>query len=682
MKKTLIIILHLYGFIVYGQNTSTIIQLDVCMGETITLAPENILSITWDNGSTEHSIVEQITSNTTFSALVVKKENNLAENGDFELGNSLFSSSYSYWPGSNLLFEGMYHVSDNPRTSHSGLVACTDHTTGSGNMAIYNGASSANVEVWSQTIDVEQNTEYALSAWIQKINGQIPGNPAMLQFKINGVLIGDIFRTSEIACEWGNFYEIWDSETNTQATISIVNQNTALSGNDFAIDDISFSEISSIRYIYEITAIPLPEINIGNDTLVCGNYTIDAGVDFDSYLWNNNSTNQTLEVSTTGIYSVEVSKNNCTSSDEIEITVSNPFILNLGNDTTICENTTISIYLESADSYLWNDGTSNSAFSTSEAGIYSVTLTRGACSSSDTIEIFVQPLPIIDFGQTSITKCEVDSVEINCGYSNAHYLWNTGDTTQTIKIKNEGTYFITVTDNNCEEFGTIQVINNPSTYPSISIGVSSTQICEGESINIYISDSSNLGLNPNIILLKNGSTFPFTNNSSIENIANNDIFRLIATSTLECSISDTVSSYTKITVIETPVPQTNINNQRICEYETPATFTALGSNIKWYQVDDTTTTPIHTGANYTPTINTPGNYKFYATQTQYLCQSSTAEVNFNVYQKPESIIIDDNKGCEFSSHTLKIHLQILEEILFGLILQMKYLKTQMKLILN
>lgn len=77
----------------------------------------------------------------------------------------------------------------------------------------------------------------------------------------------------------------------------------------------------------EVEAYPLPDVFLGADTIVCygSSVILDAGVQ-DSYLWNDNSTTQTLtpDLSAVGIYNYSVSVSNqyaCASQDDINIEV-------------------------------------------------------------------------------------------------------------------------------------------------------------------------------------------------------------------------------------------------------------------------------------------------------------------------------------------------------------------------
>ena len=137
--------------------------------------------------------------------------------------------------------EGTYAVVNDAHTVHPNFFCNEDHTSGSGKFMAVNGAGVANVKVWYLTLtNVQPDVRYEFSTWITSLHET---NPAILQFSINGELMGDPFQAYPYTCDWYQFFHIWDADTNHQATISIVNQNTILSGNDFALDDISFATV-------------------------------------------------------------------------------------------------------------------------------------------------------------------------------------------------------------------------------------------------------------------------------------------------------------------------------------------------------------------------------------------------------------------------------------------------------
>ncbi len=167
---------------------------------------------------------------------------NLVPNGTFESGNSNFTSSYGYNPG-NLYPEGKYDVVSNPTADHAAFATCGDKTSGSGKMMVVNGAPTANVSVWCSTISTTANSDYVFSTYVASVHAS---SPAILQFSINGVSLGSPFNASGTTCNWQQFCQTWNSGASTSANICIVNQNTAASGNDFALDDIKMGIVAPL----------------------------------------------------------------------------------------------------------------------------------------------------------------------------------------------------------------------------------------------------------------------------------------------------------------------------------------------------------------------------------------------------------------------------------------------------
>ena len=122
-------------------------------------------------------------------------------------------------------------------------------------------------------------------------------------------------------------------------------------GNNGTINGATWSTDAPAQYVNNCTATddivvtvnPLPTIDLGADTtLICAgtSETLDAGTGFDSYLWSDGSTAQTLSATTAGTYNVTgTDANGCTASDSMVIDVLTVSITQ--NDTTICEGDSI-----------------------------------------------------------------------------------------------------------------------------------------------------------------------------------------------------------------------------------------------------------------------------------------------------------------------------------------------------
>jgi hypothetical protein len=77
--------------------------------------------------------------------------------------------------------------------------------------------------------------------------------------------------------------------------------------------------IGQSRTMATATIYTLPTVSLGSDTsIVNPPYLLDAGSGFSTYFWSNNTSAQTLSVTSTGTYSVVVTdQNGCTATDDI-----------------------------------------------------------------------------------------------------------------------------------------------------------------------------------------------------------------------------------------------------------------------------------------------------------------------------------------------------------------------------
>ncbi len=159
-----------------------------------------------------------------------------------------------------------------------------------------------------------------------------------------------------------------------------------------------------------VTVNSVPVVNLGPDVAQCtGTATLDAGNAGLTYLWNDNSTAQTLIAATTGIYWVDVTNaSGCTTRDSITVTINSNPVVTLGADSTQCGGT---ITLDAGNigaSYLWSDLSTSQTLVVSASGTYFVTATLiGGCTASDTINITINTPPTVTF-TTQLTACTTD----------------------------------------------------------------------------------------------------------------------------------------------------------------------------------------------------------------------------------------------------------------------------------
>ncbi|MFC0878050.1 T9SS type A sorting domain-containing protein [Saccharicrinis sp. FJH2] len=216
----------------------------------------------------------------------------------------------------------------------------------------------------------------------------------------------------------------------------------------------------------QVTFISLPEVDLGDDLDACNQDTItlNAGNNFESYLWSDGEQTQSIRVTSTGSYKVTVSQNGCTSTDSIQVTFESLPEIELGNDITSCQGDTISLDAgNSFESYYWNTGEEYPEIQVTSTGSYWVTVGNQGCTNSDSIEVTFESLPEIELGD-GISSCQGDTITLDAGDIDGFYLWSTGDETQSIKITSSGTYYVKVKQDGCTNIDSVIVTLKPLPY--------------------------------------------------------------------------------------------------------------------------------------------------------------------------------------------------------------------------
>jgi hypothetical protein len=172
---------------------------------------------------------------------------NLIINDDFSLGNAYFSSQY-WFQTSTSTAANTYAVGNNPRVLHPNAANFGDHTTGAGDMFIANGSTTANTDVWQQSVALEADTNYMFSGWAASwgnYGDATDPSPARIILLVEGTQVGMEFIVPPANGLWDQFQFFWNSGSNTYPTLRIVDTNLAPAGNDFTLDDISLTVAST-----------------------------------------------------------------------------------------------------------------------------------------------------------------------------------------------------------------------------------------------------------------------------------------------------------------------------------------------------------------------------------------------------------------------------------------------------
>ena len=287
---------------------------------------------------------------------------------------------------------------------------------------------------------------------------------------------------------------IWSTGETTQS-ITI----TTTGNYDVTVDNGLCSASSSPIGI-TVNALPsLPAITANGVTTFCsGGSVVLTSSSASDNLWSTGETTQSITVSTSGSYSVEVIENGCSSGNSIAETVTvNPTpatpTISASGPTTFCSGDSVILTSSSTIDNFWSTGETTQSITVLASGSYFVTVDNGLCSAvSSPIGITVNALPSVPTITASgvTTFCSGGSVVLTSS-SATDNLWSTGETTQFITVTTSGNFTVEVIENGCSSGNSISetvTVNPTPATPTISAS-GPTTFCDGGSVILTSSSS-------------------------------------------------------------------------------------------------------------------------------------------------------------------------------------------------
>lgn len=211
----------------------------------------------------------------------------------------------------------------------------------------------------------------------------------------------------------------------------------------------------------------LPIVNLGLDTSICpgDSLVLFAGSGF-QYGWSDSSSTDSLLVTDSGQFWVRITDVNlCQSSDTFLLALWPQPELSLPDDTTVCDGESIVLNPSGTwNSYFWSDTSTADTLQANSAASYWLEVTdSNQCSTRDTFELMLYPLPHVDLGPDKDTLCQPFTytlvVNNHQGYT---YLWNTGSSDTALVTDSGGIYWLQVTSSDgCQFTDTIQLVEDP-----------------------------------------------------------------------------------------------------------------------------------------------------------------------------------------------------------------------------
>jgi gliding motility-associated-like protein len=269
-------------------------------------------------------------------------------------------------------------------------------------------------------------------------------------------------------------YDWSDGSTNQTLTVNQTGTYTVTVTDTNGCTDETFIDVEELQSLNPMLS--------SNGAFCEGSSTsISAASGFITYVWSDNSTDESIQVASQGTYTVTVTDaNGCTGSESISILQNDNPIVNITGDAEFCPGaTTICVATPGFVSYLWSDGSTLETIPVSIPGTYTVTVTDGnGCTGTQetTVDELATPTTTIS-GEPNF--CPGESTILDAGTGFVSYVWSNGSTTQDITADITGTFTVTITDvNGCTGQSEIMVSENIPPTPTIA---GTPSFCSGNS---------------------------------------------------------------------------------------------------------------------------------------------------------------------------------------------------------
>lgn len=310
------------------------------------------------------------------------------------------------------------------------------------------------------------------------------------------------------------------------------------------------------------------------------------------YLWSTGATTKSIYAKKKGVYRVISSSGDCLQtagacSDTTSFTVDiDTVIAKISPPVAVCKGDSLILSASGGTGYLWSTGgtTSSVILYPDTSGTYSVTVSEGLCSNTDTVTITVNPLPTANAGRDT-TICRNDNLLL-IATGGITYSWSTGDTASSVILRpdSSGSYTVIVSDGLCSNIDTVVITVNP--LPIANAG-NDTTICLNSSIQLQanggVSYQWNSSQDLSNDLVPNPTAKPSSTTSYILKVTDNN--NCIAYDTVVVSIDTVDARFTSdLSLGDVPLTVNFQNNTG-------------GGSFEWTFGDDSTSSnlinPIH-----------------------------------------------------------------------------------------
>ena len=454
----------------------------------------------------------------------------------------------------------------------------------------------------------------------------IPQTPSITRSDTNDLCVGDsilLFSSSAT----GN---VWSTGDTTSSIIVSTNGTYQLH-----VKSNSGCESGTVSEIVSFNSVPSkPSIMVSGDTVLCSGDSVTLSTNASNVLWSNGSTASSINVKTSGQYTVSVgASSSCGStSNPVAVQVNAqpavPTIL-VSGDTTFCSGDSVQLTSSVNAGLMWSTGATSSSIVVKNTGSYSVKTTNqfgcDATSMPTNITVNARPAAPVVSANGSVDFCDGESVLL-ISSSPTNNLWTTGDTTNTVVVSASGNYAVTLNSaTGCSSTSNSIMVNvRPQpTKPVITVN-GDTSFCSGDSV--VLSSTINSGL-----LWSTGDT----TNSIIVRTAGT--YGVKTTNTNGCEASAEAVNISVFNSPSAPVISAN-GSVDFCDGGSVLLTSSALTNNNWTNGDTTNSISVTATGNYAVSVITPNG-----------CSATSNSIMVNVKPHPTNPIITVNGDTSFCS---------------------------------
>ncbi len=566
-------------------------DITICNGETITLSASGGSTYLWDNGEEVSDLVVSPETTTTYTVTV---------EDDFGFTDTDTVTVFVNEIPSITANEDVFVMFGNSVT-----------LTASGGISYLWSTSETTAEI---TVSPEVNTTYSVTGYSE--NGC--QNTIEILVTVVDVLSANAGEDVSIC--------LGESITLNASGGVIYTWNTGNSGSS-----PTFTPLETITYTVTVedgfgnsdsdevtvTVNPIPIANAGEDQIICnGESVVLTAEGGDSYLWSTGDTTASITVNPNEDtnYSVEVTTNNCSSTDDVMVTVLPTPEIIISEDTVIITGNSTTLEVSGGDSYLWNTGetTDTLVVNPIETTTYTVTaFMENGCESTSEVIVTVIPEVVAEAGD-DVAICSGENIVLNAS-GGLTYLWDTGDTSSTITVSPTETitYTVTVTDDygNSDSDNVTVTVNE---LPNLTVS---------ENVIIYEGESTNL-------IADGADTYLW---STEENSSSINVSPLETTTYSVTGFSGNGCS-TTLQVVVTVIPEVIANagnDVTICQGEYVILSATGGSNFLWSTGQNSASITINPTETTTFTVTVSDDYGNSDTDSVTVVVNDLPSLNLN-----------------------------------------------------